>query len=167
MTLAAHSVVGATVVKVLPFNPFLAIFLAFMSHFVLDAIPHWDYPLKSAVKTTGDVAGVKFLKGRLFWRDLTIIAFDLLLGLSLIWFLYTPDFGLWFWLLLGVGAAVLPDFLQFAYGKYGGSVLTFFQSWHNYCHSKFSLNNYFWPGVILQILTVGLIIFLINWVFVL
>ena len=47
MTLTTHAVTGAVIAKLMAGNPLLGLFLAFCSHFILDAFPHWDYPLKS------------------------------------------------------------------------------------------------------------------------
>lgn len=41
----SHVVVGMTIGKYVP-NPFLAFIFAFLSHFILDFIPHWDGRLK-------------------------------------------------------------------------------------------------------------------------
>ena len=44
MILAPHIIVGAIIGAKIK-KPFLVIILAFLSHFVLDAIPHWDYSI--------------------------------------------------------------------------------------------------------------------------
>jgi len=49
MTLAAHSIVGGATVSLMPTHPVLGLCLAFARHFVLDAMPHWDYPMRSAM----------------------------------------------------------------------------------------------------------------------
>ena len=48
MILSTHAIVGAAIASFLPSHPTTAFVLGFGSHFVLDAIPHWDYPIKSA-----------------------------------------------------------------------------------------------------------------------
>lgn len=47
MILSTHAVVGGAIGSLFPSHPILVALLGFTSHFVIDAIPHWDYPLKS------------------------------------------------------------------------------------------------------------------------
>ena len=42
MTATAHAIVAAAIAGAVP-NPYLAIPLAITSHFIMDAIPHWDF----------------------------------------------------------------------------------------------------------------------------
>lgn len=54
MLLAPHVLVGAAIAATVP-NPLLGLVFAFLSHFLLDRIPHWEYsiePLKE-IKTKG------------------------------------------------------------------------------------------------------------------
>ena len=41
MTATAHALVSAAIARAVP-NPYLAIPLAITSHFIMDAVPHWD-----------------------------------------------------------------------------------------------------------------------------
>ncbi len=41
MTATAHSLVGVSLGRLIP-NPIIALSAAFLSNFVLDAVPHWD-----------------------------------------------------------------------------------------------------------------------------
>ena len=45
LTLMTHAIVGAAIVGLVPAHPLLGLSLAFASHFILDALPHWDYPI--------------------------------------------------------------------------------------------------------------------------
>lgn len=47
MTLATHAVVGSATASLIPSHPVIGFCAGFMSHFLLDSIPHWDYELKS------------------------------------------------------------------------------------------------------------------------
>jgi hypothetical protein len=47
MILSTHAVVGVALASFVPSHPFAAFVIGFASHFALDAIPHWDYPIKS------------------------------------------------------------------------------------------------------------------------
>ena len=47
MILTTHAIVGGALASLFPTHPITAIAAGFASHFVIDAIPHWDYPLQS------------------------------------------------------------------------------------------------------------------------
>jgi hypothetical protein len=73
MTGFNHGLTGA-VIAIAVKRPELAVPLAFLSHFVQDAIPHWDY-------------GVKPGSGKLFDRRFnTFLITDLIFGLSIMAF---------------------------------------------------------------------------------
>lgn len=145
MTLTTHSVIGAMVAGTLATQPTLAIIGAFGSHFLLDAIPHWDYRLLSNVEK---VKGIKLVFGRAFCWDLFRVGLDALLGLVLslvVWFLLGQDY---FWLIIIGGLiATLPDYLQFVYSKFNWSILGWLQMWHDYCHTNYKLNGRFLLGI--------------------
>lgn len=101
MLLTPHTAVGIAIGAAVH-NPVLAIPLAFLSHFGLDWIPHWD-----------DV-GLDDLghKGRLSRRTLRIIILDIFVSLSiLLYFLYwaMPDYGVGMTIAASAFAANLPD----------------------------------------------------------
>ena len=47
MTLTTHAIFGAGLASLMPEHPVAAFIAGFASHFVLDAIPHWDYAILS------------------------------------------------------------------------------------------------------------------------
>lgn len=47
MILCTHAIIGGAIASLLPLNPAAAAIAGFASHFAIDAIPHWDYPLRS------------------------------------------------------------------------------------------------------------------------
>jgi len=49
MILTAHILAGAAVAEKIK-NPLLGLFLAFMSHYFLDFLPHWEYPIEKIKK---------------------------------------------------------------------------------------------------------------------
>ena len=50
MILAAHAIVGAAISSQIPNHPITALAAGIASHFAIDAIPHWDYPLRSMLR---------------------------------------------------------------------------------------------------------------------
>ncbi len=70
MTLTTHALVGASVAALFPSSPSLALGAALASHFLVDAIPHWHYQLRSAVGDTDNPLDADMVIGRLFFVDL-------------------------------------------------------------------------------------------------
>lgn len=79
MILSTHAIVGAAVASFLPSHPTTAFVLGFASHFVLDAIPHWDYPIRSAAVDPKIGAPMTF--DRALLRDAVVIGSDGLVGI--------------------------------------------------------------------------------------
>ena len=162
MTLSTHAIVGAAIVSSMPNHLILGFSLAFASHFVLDAIPHWDYKLSSH-KTNGmDRMNDDLVINKKFFFDLLKISLDFMLGALLALFFFTA-FGphLPFWIpLIGVAGATLPDALQFAYCKWRHQPLIALQRFHLWIHAKKRLNDRPYVGIPLQIALVVLVVFI-------
>ncbi len=90
-----HMLVGAAITRLIP-DPNLSIPLAVASHFVFDAVPHWD----------GSAPKPPFKR-----RQVITASLDYLLGLTIIYLLTqnSPDARLLF---AGAIAATLPDIFQ-------------------------------------------------------
>jgi hypothetical protein len=134
MILSTHAIVGGAIASLLPSHPTLAVIAAFASHFTIDAIPHWDYPLRSI--TVGNEADNRRLKiGTALIRDLALIGLDACAGLALALFLFAaPATALI--IALGAIAAMLPDALQFVHSVYRREPLKSLQCFHRWIHSK-------------------------------
>src|SRR3984885_11655680 len=115
LTLTTHAIVGAAIACVLPAHPCLVIGAAFASHFLLDAIPHWDYPLRSDSVNPNVAGAMKY--DRALLADMVMIGTDGLLGIALALFLLATP-GDSFLVLCAASAAILPDALQFAYIRF-------------------------------------------------
>jgi hypothetical protein len=81
---------GGAIASFIPTHPALAVVAGFASHFAIDAIPHWDYPLRSIAMGTGaDNRGLRISRGVLI--DLLKIGVDACVGLALaLWLFATP-----------------------------------------------------------------------------
>ncbi len=161
MVLSTHAIIGSAMATLMPTFPLTGFVLACVSHFATDAIPHWDYKLRSKNDDESNFLNDDMqASGRDFMIDLAKIGLDLALGFALsilIW-------GWWFGLpltiiLLGAVGGVLPDFLQFAYFKIRREPLTSLQRFHHWIHAKLRLKGRFVLGPILQALIV--IIFIV------
>jgi len=134
MILSTHAIVGGAIACLLPSHPILVAVASFASHFAIDAIPHWDYPLKSIA--LGRSANNRRLKmNGLFLRDLSFIGFDACVGLALaIWLFAVPGTA---WVVaLGALAGMLPDPLQFVHSIWPREPLNSLQRFHGWIHSK-------------------------------
>lgn len=148
MTLTTHAVTGAAIASVVSGNIVIASTLAFASHFLLDAIPHWDYPISSGSINPKIGGKINFDKSLL--KDLFRIGSDILFGilLSLIIF-YSKEHVL----TIAVGAffGMLPDFLQFVYTRFPKGPIASLQRFHEFIHTDKKLKNQPILGVTSQI----------------
>jgi hypothetical protein len=155
LTLTTHAIAGAAIACVMPVHPYLAISSAFASHFLLDAIPHWDYPIRSDAVKPGICAAIKF-DGALL-ADVLAISADALLGLSLALVLLARSNN-FLVVFCAAGAAIFPDALQFAYKTFPREPLISLQGFHSWIHSKRDLRTLPVLGLATQI---GLIFFVV------
>lgn len=155
MTLTTHAVVGAAVASLMPAHPVLGICAAFASHFAIDAIPHWDYPILSAAINPLQGGAMRYDKNLLL--DVARIGTDLAFGLLLAVALFaTPQL---FWVVfLGACAGILPDPLQFAYLRIRREPLVTLQRFHEWIHSDNHLLNAKVFGIFSQTLLVALVV---------
>lgn len=99
MTATAHALVSAAIATAIP-HPTLAMSLAFVSHFIMDTVPHWDFGTNWRTRsktTTGIIAVV-----------------DTIIGFTLAYFLFSGKVNSV--VLLGcMVAGNLPDWLEAPY----------------------------------------------------
>ncbi len=100
MTAPNHALTGAIIGAVIP-NPWLALPLAFLSHFVLDALPHYDVP--------GDTDESR-INSRLFLQVQIIGGFVVCAALvAAVWVVHPAD---WFVVCLAAFLGASPDLLS-------------------------------------------------------
>ena len=152
MILATHAVVGGALGLLLRDNPAGAIFAAFTSHFLLDAIPHWHYQLRAKERDAGMPFGYRLRFDRDLIRDIVTTGMDCAVGTAIplaAGALVAPTY-LWviFW---GAAASVLPDFTQFLYYAFPRSPLRHLQRFHYAIHAKTRLDHKPLVGIPAQI----------------
>jgi hypothetical protein len=163
MTLTTHGVVGAALASTLaPHSPSAALLVAFGSHFLLDALPHWDYPLRSATKDPANELNNDLVLGRAFLFDLVKIGLDFCLGLAL-GLVIAGSLTNYFWPVAGALAAMLPDFLQFVYFKWRRWPLTALQRFHLWIHTCHRLTGRPFLGIVSQLLLILAVWFLVDY----
>lgn len=165
MVLATHLVTGGILGRALA-NPWTALFFGLLSHFLLDAIPHWDYRLGSRRANKNDKLDVDMAINRDFGIDLAKIGIDLTVGVVVL-FLTGKLFA---WpvsatIIWGAIGGVLPDFLQFVYFKLRWPALRQLQRFHIWVHAERKLDD--WPvlGPLLQVILALAVIILAGKLF--
>jgi len=157
MTLAAHTIVGASIANILPNHPVIGFVAGFTSHFLLDAIPHWDYSLLSSKENSNNPMDRDMIINKYFIIDLLKIGIDISVGILAVLFLFSNsniDFS-WapFWGMIG---AIMPDALQFVYFKWRHEPLKSLQRFHIWVHGKnHNLSNYHNLRISSQIIVVS------------
>ena len=151
MILGTHAIVGAAVASLMPDHPALAFASGVASHFAIDAIPHWDYPLRAVKPNTGTALKLNWP----LFQDLGLIMLDACVGLAIaLWLYATPTSAIS--VLLGALGAILPDPLQFAYRLYPREPLRTLQRFHVWIHTK---RKFAWPlGVSSQLSFIVLVV---------
>lgn len=168
MTLTTHALVGAAAASFFPEHPYLAFAAGFASHFAIDALPHWDYGeyLRSMQWNPTQRLHTDMRLGKDFMRDLAVIGADALLGFVLTfvaaWLLkVSPEIAL-----VGAGAGLYPDLLQFVYYKIRTTpfepILAYLQRFHQWLQKGRHRTDWGWrKGLGLQALLVAWIIIIL------
>jgi hypothetical protein len=130
MTLGVHALVGAAVGKLVSANPLIAFAAGFGSHFLLDAIPHFDYHIRSLKLNLDMPLESDIVIGKDFARDLAIMGADCLIGFAVAIFLSWNQSSMPA-VIAGALGGVVPDALQFAYYRFRKEPLISLQRFHN------------------------------------
>lgn len=141
MILVTHGIVGGGLGAVIPGGPLVSFVVGFVSHFVLDTLPHWDYKLGSVSEQYDDKVGFKVKDSPALLVDMFKVSIDGIFGLVLpfIFLLSFPGQGVWLSILCGSIGAILPDFLQFVYAKREYRWLRSLQAFHEWVHTDYRI----------------------------
>jgi hypothetical protein len=135
MILTTHAIAGAAVACAVPNYPVAGFALGFASHFVLDAIPHWDYKLTSYSEDQNNPMNNDMTLDKKFIFDFAKICLDVFVGFACVFALsgfLNPIYTLP--LFAGAVGGVLPDALQFVYFKWRHEPLVALQKFHLRVH---------------------------------
>ena len=140
--ISTNHVLGGTAIALAVKQPALAIPLAFLSHFVFDATPHWDY---------GDAPGTKC-----WWRIWILDGIGS--GLALLFVALGASHMAWTVILSGISAE-LPDFFWVYYLKAGKPKWLFFRfhSWIQWSQTPRGLYYEFGYLIILVVINIILL----------
>ena len=151
MILSTHALVGAALANMFPAHPAAAFAVGFASHFALDAIPHADYPIRSASLDPKIGAPLRF--DRALLQDAITIGADGLLGILLAFVLFASPQNQWA-ILLGAFGAMLPDGFQFLHLRFPYEPLRTLQRFHRWAHTDADIKERVVLAVASQVLLV-------------
>jgi hypothetical protein len=139
MILSTHAFVGALAGRLLPDSPVAAFAVGFASHFLLDAIPHWDYQL-SSIQGEGMEKNM-VVRSRAFLRDSIKMGTDLVLAVFMVWFAMKEMPGASPSMIAGAIGGFSPDALQFLFWKVRSEPLASIQRFHQWVHTSVRIKN--------------------------
>lgn len=161
MTLATHAITGAAVASLTPQQPILGFVAGFASHYLIDAIPHWDYPILSD-SIHPQKGNIRMRFDRVFFRDARNFTLDAALGIivALLVFAYPPTGLATLTIMAGAIGGILPDPLQFVAKKLPHEPFSSLQRFHQWIHTGWHMREtgYHWLGIISQLAFVVLVV---------
>ena len=155
MTLATHSIIATAVTKpLMRVHPVLILLVAIASHYLSDALPHWDYKIVS-LENPEDKENRRFGKNRnAIMKDIRNFAIDGCLGAAVVLVAVRPATSQqWIWAICAIIGGCLPDFLQGVY-IFKIKALRLHQNLHDIFHTKIRLGAYPMLGIPFQALIV-------------
>jgi hypothetical protein len=138
-----HAVVGAAIATAIP-NPFIAIPLAFLSHFALDMTPHWNPHISTELKKYGSVTQKSKL---IIYADVAVAGLITLFLASRV----LPDSGHAMTIALSGFSGILPDVIEAPYFFLHWKT-KFIESWLKFQKSIQNDTGPFW-GLTTQVIT--------------
>ena len=165
MILTSHTIIGVAAASAFPSHPILAFSAALASHYITDAIPHWEYDLLSSKKDRKNPLNNDITIGKDFFSDLMKVLVDMFIGIivSFIVFYFLGLNGSRLILIAGIAGGIAPDILQFVYFRFRREPFKSLYLFHYFIHSRTErLEKHFIIGIFLQILTIVLIFLLIK-----
>ena len=109
MIYTPHILIGAAI-GAKTHNLGLIIILGLISHFIMDKIPHWDYPVYKYIKNFEETKSFKSLLPLILKSTI-----DVFIGLAIVfvaaWYKNILDFHNIIFILLGIFFSLLPDII--------------------------------------------------------
>lgn len=167
MTLTTHAIVGASIASILPSYPILGFAAGFASHFLLDAIPHWDYSLASVEKDSDNPMNDNIVLNKNFIWDLFRMSTDAALGIVFALLLFGISNSHPIWTPIGgMIGAMTPDALQFVYLKWKHEPIASLHRFHVILiHSKKRFDDHPVLGIFLQIAIIVFVVMISKFLF--
>lgn len=171
MTLTTHILIATAVAK--PFfnaHPALVFTAAVASHYLADAIPHWDWHLSSVEEDFSDKHDHKLILSKgVNIRDLAKVSLDIVIGITIAFLILRPELNIKELtpLALSVLGGILPDMLQPIFWIWKkNNPFVFVKKFHSFMHSKIRLGKHIWAGqkyIIIGKVSQSIIAFMAIW----
>ncbi len=159
MILVSHAIIGGSLGRLFQ-SPLLAFFSGVLSHYAMDAIPHWEYDLKSIFRD--EKTGKKGVRiGAEFFMDIFSATLDLVAGIVLTFLIFrnaNEGADSYISLVAGIIGGIFPDGLQFLHLFIKDEPLATHQKFHNVVHAKLRLTRRPLVGIPLQVALVTLFV---------
>ncbi|MEK7507979.1 MAG: hypothetical protein AAB602_02760 [Patescibacteria group bacterium] len=158
MILASHAIIGAAVGRLFPLSPFYGFLAGLLSHYAMDAIPHWEYTLPSISKRK------KLGSGNVLVREVIFTGIDFAVGIAAAFAIFPiglEDPGI-LSISFGIIGGVFPDALQFLYFFYKGEPIRMHQKFHDTIHASRKFKDRPFVGIPLQIALITVFILISN-----
>ncbi|MDR3519863.1 MAG: hypothetical protein P4L63_03195 [Candidatus Pacebacteria bacterium] len=166
MTLTTHAIAGATLATLVPNYPALGFLVGFGSHYLLDAMPHWSYPVAGLEKDKENSLNTTMVISKSSYKDLFKVGTDGILGLLLSFIILGIFFHAYpLVIFMGATGGMLPDFLQFCYWMWKPKLLKPFQRLHNWAHTNVRIDDMPFIGITSQLLIIFLVVFIFKCIF--
>lgn len=130
MILNTHVIVGAATAQFFPNRPVLTFFAGFISHYLIDTLPHWDYELLSAQEDLNNPMNSDMAINKDFLIDLLKVFLDFCFGIFVSFLIFTKSEFPPLWMMTAIVGSVFPDVLAFFYWKIKKEPLTSLQRLH-------------------------------------
>jgi hypothetical protein len=137
--LANHAITGAALASLTPNEPLVGFSVGFLSHFILDAIPHWDYyrNLGSVKKDENNPMNDDIVINKKFVNDILLkVGPDIATGFLISYLVFCLYFKISIIAVLcGSVGGIAPDILHFAYIKWRHEPLKSLLKFHLWIHA--------------------------------
>ena len=162
MILTTHALGGTAAALLFKSNPVAAFIAACASHFALDAIPHWDYPVRSLDQSIKTGEPIRRIDSALA-GDIMRTGLDLVIGAGLSFFFASPgSTSAVVTVGLGIIGGVLPDFLQLVYHVLKTGPILKLQQFHHWIHASYrGLKKMPMIGIPIQVIIAAILAWLI------
>ena len=149
MTLTTHILIATAAAK--PFfnaHPALVFTAAVASHYLADAIPHWDWHLSSIEEDYSGKHNHKLtIEKGVNIRDFVKISLDIFIGSAITFLIFQPELNIKELtpLALSVFGGIIPDMLQPIFWLWKEkNPFMFIKRFHSFMHTKIYLGRHLW-----------------------
>lgn len=149
MILTSHALIGAAIANTFPTEPLLGLTLSFVSHYMVDILPHTNYANDNLKKKFKNI-----FQEIESYKELFFAIIDVVMAVLLVYIIFVRDRDTLILSIAGAFVGVLPDILNFIFQKYSVRYLHIFDKAHNTLHYSKDYNHGYIHGVVTQFIAV-------------